>query len=91
MVRFSLPRPNHPIRKPLHPHLGGIPNASQRCPPNPYCYKRFRAHRSRATTDADQPGWHAYGVLHNMIRLGFTTLHERRNWIWSAPETADAG
>ena len=36
-----------------------------------------------AETGAEVPGEHN-SSLHNVFRLGFTKLYERRNWIWSA-------
>ena len=36
-------------------------------------------------TGAEQPGEHN-SSLHNMYRLGFELLYERRNWVWSAAE-----
>jgi GNAT superfamily N-acetyltransferase len=35
-----------------------------------------------AETGAEEPGEHN-SSLHNMFRLGFGKLYERRNWIWS--------
>ena len=36
-----------------------------------------------AETGAEQPGEHN-SSLHNMLRLGFEVLYERRNWVWTA-------
>lgn len=42
-----------------------------------------------AETGAETPGSHN-SSLHNMRRLGFEVLYERRNWIWRSPEAATA-
>jgi GNAT superfamily N-acetyltransferase len=36
-----------------------------------------------AETGAEAPGTHN-SSLHNMLRIGFTVLYERQNWIWTA-------